>query len=84
MLVILLMQRYELSTIDVKCLEEKGINIPYLWYADAHFPHLSMLLNLCKRLFEVGNDVVDMFHTDGETHRGWGDVLLFQFLGAEL
>ena len=84
MLVILLCKGTNYLRLMSSVLREKDINIPYLWYADAHFPHLSMLLNLCKRLFKVGDDVVDVFHADGETHRGWGDVLLFQFLRTEL
>lgn len=40
--------------------------------------------DLIECLFEVGNDVVDVFHADGEAHCGWSDVLRCQFLGGEL
>ena len=45
---------------------------------------MGWLANLCESLVEVGNNVVDVFHTDGEAHGGWSDVLLLQFLGAKL
>ena len=48
------------------------------------FKFVGTILHLLQCLIEVGNDVVDMLHSDGQTHRRRGDMLLGQFLLAEV
>ncbi|GEM_PF-5695359 len=44
----------------------------------------ELLLNGGESLFEVGNQVVDMFDTDRQTYRVLGHTSLGQFLSGQL